>query len=62
LKFFVSVFKDVYLFDFVYRHGVTAMVRIFINYGRPDKEKEYLHLVRLKEDKQIVDVATITQT
>jgi len=40
-------------------HGVTAMVRIFTNYGRPELEKEFLTLARLKDDKEVVHVATV---
>jgi len=38
-------------------HGATAMVRIFTNYGK-EGEREYLHLVRLSQDKETADVAT----
>eukprot|EP01126_Amoeba_proteus_P001804 TRINITY_DN10551_c0_g1_i2.p1 TRINITY_DN10551_c0_g1~~TRINITY_DN10551_c0_g1_i2.p1 ORF type:complete len:195 (+),score=44.42 TRINITY_DN10551_c0_g1_i2:108-692(+) len=38
---------------------VTAMVRIYINYGKKNTE-EYLTLNFLKEEKQVVHVATVT--
>lgn len=39
-------------------HGVTAMIRLFTNYGK-EGEREYLHVVRLSQDKEIANVATI---
>jgi len=42
-------------------HGATAMVRIYTNYGK-NEEKEYLHLARLSEDKEVADIATIFVT
>jgi len=43
-------------------HGVTAMIRIYTDYGRPDYELEYMHTIRLNEDKETVHVATINVT
>jgi len=39
-------------------HGVTAMIRLFTNFGK-EGEREYLHLVRLSQDKEMADIATI---
>jgi len=39
-------------------YGVTAMVRLYTKYGTAE-ECEYLHMLRLREDKETVDVAQI---
>jgi len=39
--------------------GVTVQVRIYTKYGTPDIEKEYLHFVRLQDEKESIHVANI---
>lgn len=43
----------------VYSAGITAMVKIYTNFGTTHEE-EYSAVVKLKAEKEIIQVATIT--
>jgi len=42
------------------RYGISAQVKIFLNFGDPDNEQLFINTLRLKTDKELFTVAEIT--